>query len=112
MRLKLIIWFIVAISLLLLGRVYYLSIYSHEYYEGLSKQNYIKRVYTVASRGAIIDRNGKYLAINKVGFSINIKPHLRGKTKFKTVEDTAKLIVKYFPKFKYEKLLKRYKQSH
>jgi len=110
MRLKLIIGFILVIMVLLLVRVYHLSINSNQYYEELSKKNYIKRFYTTSSRGSILDRNGKYLAINKVGFSINLKPHLRSKKKFKTVEDVAKLVVKYFPEFKYEKLLKKYKQ--
>ncbi len=110
MRLKLIIGFIFVIVALLLGRVYYLSIQSNEYYEKLSKKNYIKRFYTTSSRGSILDRNGKYLAINKVGFSINVKPHLRSNEKFKDVEEVANLIVKYFPNFKYEELLKKYKQ--
>ncbi len=74
------------------------------------KKNYIKRFYTTSSRGSILDRNGKYLAINKVGFSINIKPHLRSKKKFEAVENVSKLIVKYFPQFEYEELLKKYKQ--
>jgi penicillin-binding protein 2 len=94
---------------LLLVRVYYLSVKSNKYYEHLSKKNYIKRFYTIPSRGLILDRNGKYLAVNKVGFSINLQPHLRGKKKIKAVEDVAKLIVKYFPKFKYDKLIKKYK---
>ncbi len=111
MRLRLIFIFIGVITLLLLGRVYYLSIKSNSYYEELSKQNYIKKFYITPSRGAIIDRNGKYLAINKVGFSINLKPHLRSKEKFKAVENVAKLIVKHFPQFDYEKLLKQYKQQ-
>ncbi|MEA3513078.1 MAG: penicillin-binding protein 2 [Campylobacterota bacterium] len=110
MRLKFIIGFIIFITILLLGRVYYLSVLSNEHFEALSKENYIKRFYTTASRGSILDRNGKYLAINKVGFSINLKPHLRSKKKFKSVEDAAKLIVKYFPEYRYEKLLKKYKQ--
>jgi len=109
-RLKLILAFIGVIAVLLLGRVYYLSIMSNSYYEELSKKNYIKKFYTTPSRGAIRDRNGKYLAINKVGFSINLKPHLQSKKKFKAVEDVAKLIVTHFPEFKYKKLLKKYKQ--
>lgn len=110
MRLKIIIAFIVFIVLLLVGRVYYLSIVSNEHFEKLSQKNYIKKIYNVASRGSILDRNGKYLAVNRVGFSISIKPHLRSKNKFENVEEVASLIVKYFPKFKYEKLLKKYKQ--
>jgi len=110
MRLKLTLLFIGIIAVLLLSRVYYLSIISNSYYEELSKKNYIKKFYTTPSRGAILDRNGNYLAINKVGFSINLKPHLRSKKKFQAVEDVAKLIVTYFPEFKYEKLLKKYKR--
>lgn len=110
MRLKIIIGFILFIVLLLLGRVYYLSIISNEHFEKLSQSNYIKKIYIEASRGSILDRNGKYLAVNKVGFSINIKPHLRSPKEFKDVEEVAALIVKYFPNFEYEKLIKKYKQ--
>jgi penicillin-binding protein 2 len=110
MRLKVIIGFIVFVILLLLGRVYYLSIISNEHFEKLSQKNYIKKIHNAASRGSILDRNGNYLAVNRVGFSINIKPHLRNKNEFKNVEEVASLIVKYFPKFKYKKLIKKYKQ--
>jgi penicillin-binding protein 2 len=110
MRLKIILVFILFIVSLLLGRVYYLSVISNEHFEKLSQKNYIKKIHNVASRGSILDRNGKYLAVNRVGFSISIKPHLRSKKNFKNVEDVAHLIVQYFPKFKYEKLLKKYKQ--
>ena len=110
MRLKFIFGFIIFIVILLLSRVYYLSVMSNEHFEKLSQKNYIKKIHKVASRGSILDRNGKYLAVNKVGFSINLKPHLRGNKRFKNVEEVAKLIVKHFPKFKYEKLLKKYKR--
>jgi len=110
MRLKIIIGFILFIILLLLGRVYYLSIMSNEHFEKLSQKNYIKKNYKTASRGSILDRNGKYLAVNKVGFSINIKPHLRSIKEFKNVEEVATLIVKHFPEFEYDKLIKKYKQ--
>jgi penicillin-binding protein 2 len=83
---------------------------SNEHFEKLSQRNYIKKIHKVASRGSIIDRNGKYLAVNKVGFSINIKPHLRGVTDFKNVEEVSALIVKYFPNFEYKELLTKYKQ--
>jgi penicillin-binding protein 2 len=111
MRLKLILFLIASIAVLLLVRVYYLSIVSNEYYEELSKKNYIKKFYIAPSRGAIVDRNGKYLAVNEVGFSINLKPHLRSPKKFEVVEDVARLVVKYFPQFQYEKLIKKYKRE-
>jgi penicillin-binding protein 2 len=89
-------------------RVYYLSIKSNTYYKQLSQQNYIKKIYTTAPRGAIIDRNGIYLAINKIGFSINIKPHLARKHK-KELMKIFHLIEKYYPKYSYDKLYKKYK---
>ena len=110
MRLKMIIGFILFVIVLLLSRVYYLSVISNEHFEKLSQKNYIKKKHNIASRGSIIDRNGKYLAVNKVGFSINLKPHLRSSKQFKNVEEVANLIVQYFPKFKYKKLVKKYKQ--
>ena len=42
MRLKLTISFIILITLLLLGRIYFLSIQSNEYYEKLSKKTILK----------------------------------------------------------------------
>ena len=100
----------ILVSTLLLIRVYTLTINSHKYYEELSKENYKKTFYSVAPRGAIKDRNGKYLAVNKIGFKIAIKPHLRSVKSFEKVKKISKLIVKYFPTFKYKKLLKRYKK--
>lgn len=110
MRLNFLIFFILSIAIILLSRVYHLTIDSNQYYEKLSKKNYIKRFYSVSARGAILDRNGKYLAVNKMGFKITIKPHLRSVNNFHIVKNIAKLIVKYFPKYKYKKLLKRYKK--
>jgi penicillin-binding protein 2 len=111
MRIKYIIYFVIAISLLLLSRVYFLSIKSNSYYEQLSKQNYIKRSYQISQRGAIRDRNGKYLAVNHLGFSILVKPHMRSKNNIQKVKKICQDIEKYFPHFKAEKLFKKYKQN-
>ena len=110
MRLKLVIYFVIFISILLLVRVYYLSIKSNTYYEQLSVQNYIKKIYTTSPRGAILDRNGVYLAINKIGFSISVKPHLRGKKHKAQLDKILHLIEHYFPKYKYKKLYRKYKK--
>ena len=110
MRVKLLIYFIIAVCILLLIRVYNLSIKSNTYYEELSKKNYIKTKYEVAPRGAILDRNGKFLAINKVGFAITIKPHMRKLKYKKDLEKSLLLINKYFPKYTYKKLYKKYKK--
>jgi len=111
MRLKFIIYFVLAVCLLLLGRVYFLSIKSNTYYEELSKKNYIKTNYTTAPRGSILDRNGKYLAINKIGFSITIKPHMRKSKYMNDLMESLKLINKYFPNYKVDDLFKKYKKE-
>jgi penicillin-binding protein 2 len=111
MRVKLIIYFVISVCLLLLIRVYYLSIKSNTYYEELSKKNYIKTKYKVAPRGAILDRNGKILAQNKIGFSILIKPHMRKIKYKKDLEKVLHKINEYFPKYTYKKLYKEYKKN-
>ncbi len=111
MRVKYIIYFIIAVFVLLLGRVYFLSIKSNSYYEQLSKQNYIKRFYQTSARGMIKDRNGKFLAINHLGFSIYVKPHLRNKKNIEKVKNICNKIEHYFPMLSKEKLLKIYKQK-
>ena len=111
MRIKMIIYFVMAISLLLLGRVYFLSIKSNAYYEHLSQQNYIKRIYEVSPRGAIKDRNGVHLAVNYIGFKLSVKPHFRSKRKIKKIEEICQTIEKYLPSYKAKKLLKKYKQN-
>jgi len=95
----------------LLARVYFLSIKSNTYYEELSKQNYISRVNKVPVRGVIEDRNGKKLAINEMGFSILVKPHLRSYKYKKQLDEALTLINQHFPKLEKKKLLKEYKKK-
>lgn len=109
-RLNLILIFIGLVTLTLLARVYFLSIKSNTYYEELSKQNYIKRLYKVPSRGIIQDRNGVALAINNLGFSINIKPHLRSYKNRHHLDEVIDIILQHFPNFDKEKLKKKYKK--
>jgi len=109
MRLQFIIYFIIGICVLILLRVYSLSIKSNEYYEELSTKNYIKTQYSAAPRGAILDRNGEYLALNEIGFAITVKPHMRRSKTKDELENIFHLIEKYFPQYTYEKLNKIYR---
>ena len=95
----------------LLSRVYFLSIKSNTYYEELSKNNYIKRSNKIPIRGMIEDRNGEKLAINEMGFAILIKPHLSSYKKAEELEKIVDYIVKYFPEYDKEKLIKEYKRE-
>jgi len=110
-RLKLIFIFILLVIITLLARVYFLSIKSNTYYEELSKRNYIKKIHDVPNRGIIKDRNGKALAMNKLGFSINLRPHLRSYKNKQKLEKLISLINLHFPEYKKETLYKEYKKS-
>ncbi|MCT7909122.1 penicillin-binding protein 2 [Arcobacter lacus] len=110
-RLNIVYIIILAIALTLLSRVYFLSIKSNTYYDELSKNNYIKRIYKVPVRGVIEDRNGEPLALNKIGFSVSIKPHLRSEKYQEKLESIVDLVVKHFPQYDKNKLLKEYKRN-
>jgi len=70
----LIVFVLVWVSLLV--RIYYISIQSNNYYETLANKNTIKFEYIPPIRGEILDRNKEPLAINKLGFKLQIAPHL------------------------------------
>ena len=110
-RLTLVFLIILGILLTLLSRVYFLSIKSNTYYEELSKNNYIKRVNKIPIRGIIEDRNGEKLAINEMGFSILVKPHLSSNKNKEKLENIIDSIIKYFPQFEKEKLIREYKKE-
>ncbi|MCT7547046.1 penicillin-binding protein 2 [Aliarcobacter butzleri] len=110
-RLNIVYIIILAIAFTLLSRVYFLSIKSNTYYDELSRNNYIKRMYKVPVRGIIEDRNGEPLALNKIGFSISIKPHLRSLKYQEKLESIVDVIVKHFPQYDKNKLLKEYKRN-
>ena len=90
----------------LLSRVYFLSIKSNTYYEELSKNNYIKRVNKIPIRGMIEDRNGQRLAINEMGFAVLVSPHLSSYKNKEKLEQIMDSIVKHFPQYEKDKLIK------
>lgn len=111
MRVKFLIFIFISIALALLVRVYYLAIESNTYYEKLSQNNTIKTEYIAPVRGEILDRHNTPLAINKLGFKILLKPHLRTKKHIKEFEAEIDNLVKTFPFLDKNKLVKRYKRK-
>ncbi|WP_418185780.1 penicillin-binding protein 2 [Aliarcobacter vitoriensis] len=110
-RLNLIYIFVTLICIMILSRVYFLSIKSNTYYEELSQNNYIKKTYKAPTRGVIEDRNGEPLALNQMGFSILIKPHLRAKKHQEKLENIIDIIVEQFPQYEKDKLIKDYMRN-
>ena len=96
--------------IMLITRIYQISIKSNLYYEGLAKNNIERKYFIKPVRGEILDRNKKLLAVNKIGFSIKIAPHL--KLNSKELNQTIDSIIEEFPDYNRTKLLKRYKKKN
>jgi len=95
MRYKLVIGIFLLFWGLMIVRLYHVSIKSNFYYEGLAKDNIERKQFIKPVRGEISDINGNLLAMNQIGFSISIVPHLNvKKNKLKNIVDQ---LVKTFP---------------
>lgn len=107
MRLKIAFFVLGIMWVILLTRVYYLSIKSNKYYEQIAEQNAIKTEKIPPVRGQILDRNLKPLAVNDLGFSIRLKPHLKDE---KIIKDEIAAIVGVFEDLNASVLLRNYKR--
>ena len=111
MKIKFIILLFVSIWLALIVRVFFLAVESNSYYAKLSLQNTIKHEKIAPVRGEILDVHNRPIAINKLGFKIQLAPHLRTKKHIKEFEKEIDLIVKLLPSLKREKIIKNYKKK-
>ncbi len=107
-RIKIIFFLFVLFWIVLLSRLYYISIKSNKYYEELAMQNMINTEYLLPTRGEIRDRNNALLAISKLGFSIALKAHLGKKGQQETLHKALSQITTFFPEYKLEKLKSKY----
>lgn len=107
MRTKFIILLFFLVWLALLVRVFYLSVHSNEYYDKLSSKNTIKKEFVAPVRGEILDRNKAPVAINKLGFKIKLRPHL----KKEHLEREADFIVGLLPFLDRDKMLINYRKK-
>lgn len=110
MRIRFILILFLLIWVALLVRVFYLSVHSNSYYERLSSQNTIKTEFIAPVRGEILDRNKSPLAINKLGFKVMLRPHLRTKA----IKEEVEYIVSMLPFLDPQDLIEEYrkKESH
>ena len=106
MRSRIVILIFFLVWIVLLSRVYYISIKSNSYYESLAQQNMIKTEWIVPVRGEIFDRTGTPLAVNDIGFKIKFAPHLDRKEE---VPRLAALVHSYFGDINATKIVRRYK---
>ncbi|TWO19632.1 penicillin-binding protein 2 [Campylobacter hyointestinalis] len=106
MRMRIAYAVLILVWTILLVRIYYLSIKSNEYYEDIAEKNAIKIEPIAPIRGQILDIKGRPLAVNKLGFSILIKPHLRNNEKVLDAE--IKVISDVFTDLNATKLKRTY----
>lgn len=106
MRIKFVLIVFVLVWISLLVRIYYISIQSNNYYESLADRNTIKFEYIPPIRGEILDRNKQPLAINKLGFKLQVAPHISQKNG--DLDKELKTITSMLPFITVEKLKKNY----
>jgi len=106
--------FIIIIFLLFWGvmvsRLYDVSIKSNAYYEGLAKNNIERKQSLKPVRGEIYDSKGKLLAMNQMGFSLSIVPHLKRNSK--TLNTVIDKLIETFPDLNKTVMLKVYKKHN
>lgn len=66
----------VAWMLVVIGRLYWLQVAKHDHYLARAKENQQMRLETMAARGAIVDRNGKDLALSVLFDSVFVDQRL------------------------------------
>lgn len=111
MKIKFILFVFFSIWMALIVRVFFLAIESNSYYEKLSIENTIKEEKIAPVRGEIVDINNKPIAINKMGFKIQLKPHLlyeKNKIIFHKEIDN---LIKLLPNLDKKKIIKNYKKK-
>lgn len=110
MKTKFIILIFIAVWLSIIVRIFSLSIQSNSYYDKLSYSNSIKIEPIVPVRGEILDVNNKPLAINQLGFKIQLAPHLSFKNNQDKLELELDEIIKLLPELNKAKMLMEYKK--
>jgi penicillin-binding protein 2 len=109
-KIKFILFAFIAIWLALIVRVFLLSVESNDYYQRLSYNNTIKIEQIAPVRGEIVDINNRPIAINELGFKIQLAPHLGLKKNLHIFEEEINNLIKLLPNLDKEKMIKDYKK--
>lgn len=111
MRARFLILIFTFVWISLLSRVYYLSIHSNRHYAELSMRNTIHTEQIAPVRGDIVDRHQTPVAINKLGFRIELSPHLGIKQKQEHLDETLHKITQLLPDLNATTMRKKYLRS-
>ena len=108
MRIKIVLSIFILVWIALLVRVYYISIKSNAYYEEIAKQNAVRVEELAPLRGVILDRKLNPLSVNRLGFSIGIKPRLSFKANRALLDQEIAFLAEVLPEFSVKDLAKEY----
>ena len=108
MRIKITLAIFISVWIALLVRVYYISIKSNAYYEEIAKQNAVKVEELAPLRGVILDRKLKPLSVNRLGFSIGLKPRLSLKSNRTILEEEIAFLAETLPDASVKDMMKEY----
>ncbi|MDM5270614.1 penicillin-binding protein 2 [Sulfurovum sp. zt1-1] len=106
MKYKFVLLIFMTIWGIMIARLYHLSIKSNYYYEELAQENIERKQFIKPVRGEITDRHGNLLAMNQMGFSVSILPHLKRKPE--KLENIVDKIVDTFPDLNKTVMMKVY----
>ncbi|MDD3591213.1 MAG: penicillin-binding protein 2 [Sulfurovum sp.] len=106
MKYKFILLLFVAVWAVMIARLYHLSIKSNYYYEELAQENIERKQFIKPVRGEITDSHGNLLAMNQMGFSVSILPHLKRNPE--KLEEIINRIVETFPDLNKTVMMKVY----
>ncbi|QFR49278.1 penicillin-binding protein 2 [Sulfurimonas lithotrophica] len=105
----LIVFSLVWITLII--RVFILSVESNSYYEKLSHSNTIKMEKISPVRGEITDNKNRPIAINKLGFKIQLKPHLTLKKNEQIFNSELDNLLHLLPNLNRDEIIKTYNKQ-
>ena len=108
MRMRIVFGVVALFWIMLLGRIYHLSINSNTYYNEIAEQNAIKTIYIPPVRGIIFDAHDDTRRSIDLGFSIYVKPHLSTSKKVKILDDELAYIGSLFSDLNVTKLKNEY----
>ncbi len=111
MKIKFILFIFISIWLALIVRVFFLAIKSNTHYEKLSINNTIRKEKIAPIRGEILDVNNRPIAINKLGFKIQLKPHLLYEKNKKLFHEEIENLINLVPSLDKQKIIKNYKKK-
>lgn len=97
--------------LILLARIFDLSVLKNEQYQEKAAKNILREEVIAPIRGEIFDRNGEPLATNNIGFTLSLPPNLSLRANLPVLESEIQRLLGFFPQYSKEELIKKYRQK-